>query len=490
MRFHLCFANHNPMGRQTLLDMADWFECGLLELGHQVSRSDSQLDPNAVNILWEYFLPGFGKAIRDTGVVYGIVATEIPDGDGFNWRRDGEWCQRWQGFSEAAEGADFIWTMVEETVPFYSQFAPTAYMELGFSQALVPLLKPSQREIDFGFWGLATPYRLSVIERLQKYVRVEWPQKLLSTSQLQDFMSHIKIGLSFKQSDQWPVPSPTRLGRLLHARVGIAAERTRVTTRQSALVKTVPDGSDFVDFALELLHGTWKEEAENAFEQYRQKLPMRLIMEEILDKTVSDDIIAGRSNNISGRIKLNLPWQPLLIEMLNNYNILEWKDIYYGIPQSLGSLDITSQDCSQLPEILIAESPELLKIQILQKRLQKLEAHLADSKELELFDSESPQLVKSLQDYNIVAYKNMVFGIPQSLGAIDFSQVDVLSLEGVVTGLSVREVQKEIEILDLVSKNSQLQLEMEQLQSQIQIIESSKFWKLRSLWLRLKNTTK
>jgi peptidoglycan hydrolase CwlO-like protein len=131
---------------------------------------------------------------------------------------------------------------------------------------------------------------------------------------------------------------------------------------------------------------------------------------------------------------------------------------------------------------------------------------------------EVPELAKSLHGYNIVTYKNKVFGIPQSLGAMDISQTDISSMEGIITGLTVRAVQKEIESLNSVSKSeplqleieplhleieplhleiaqlrleiAQLSLEMEQSKSQIQGMESSKFWKLRSLWLRLKSAIK
>ena len=137
--FHFCNVNHDENGRSTLVDMANWFEAGLLDLGHKVTFSESHLETQAVNILWERFSPRIGREIAESGVVYGLVATEIPDGYAFNWRREPQWKERFDSFHAVANRAAFIWTMIESTLPFYSQFCPTAYMKLGFSERLIPV---------------------------------------------------------------------------------------------------------------------------------------------------------------------------------------------------------------------------------------------------------------------------------------------------------------------------------------------------------------
>ena len=56
-------------------------------------------------------------------------------------------------------------------------------------------------------------------------------------------------------------------------------------TRQSSLVGCCPAGIDFVDFALEQLHRDWRGAAATAFERYRTELPMKGIMERVLDES-------------------------------------------------------------------------------------------------------------------------------------------------------------------------------------------------------------
>jgi hypothetical protein len=284
--FHFCTANHNKIGRSTLVDMADWFESGLLDLGHKVTFSDSCVETRAINIFWECFTPSIGKEIAESGVVYGIVATEIPDGYAFNWRQEPEWKARFEAFHEVANRAAFIWTMVESTVAFYSQFCPTTFMELGFSERLVPDYLDQTPVQDFCFFGLRTPYREKAVSKLRKYATVEWPETFLSHEGVARLIGASKIGLSFKQSEQWPIPSPTRLGRLMMAQRGVAAEFVPVTTQQGELVGLCPEASDFHEYALGILNSDWKRRAKEVFENYRSEMPMRDIMQCVLDHTL------------------------------------------------------------------------------------------------------------------------------------------------------------------------------------------------------------
>lgn len=218
--FHFCTANHNEVGRPTLGEMARWFEAGLLDLGHEVTFSERYAEPRAINLFWESFNSDFNRQLRSAGVNFGIIATEIPDGAGFNWRRDGGWPERFRAFEEIAVEADFIWTTVEGGVPFYRTFCPTAFIELGFSERLLPTSKNDDPSVDFVFYGLETPYRRTAVERIRKYAKVEWPDRFLSDKEVENLIARGKVGLNFKQSERWPIPSPTRLGRLIMASCG------------------------------------------------------------------------------------------------------------------------------------------------------------------------------------------------------------------------------------------------------------------------------
>jgi putative peptidoglycan lipid II flippase len=320
MKFHICLANHDPVGRLTLVDMIDWVSAGLKELGHSVTVSPNSLDISAINLIWEQFYPGFAEELRQSKAVFGIVATEIPTGREFNHRDDGIWPLRFRLFPSVAKRAAFIWTTVEQTVPFYSQFAPTAYLELGFSEALIPEPRQVAQDVDFFFCGLATPHRRAIIEELQRHCKVVWPSQILSKEDLSLLIARSKIGLSFRQSPTWPVPSPTRLGRLLMAKKGIVSETTPVVTRQSSLIPLLPPEVNLSEFALQFLRsGEWKVRAEEAFEEYRRTMPMREIMHRVLTATVPESLQPLRSiSNLIARQLLELFYPPFDAKLVNS----------------------------------------------------------------------------------------------------------------------------------------------------------------------------
>lgn len=192
-------------------------------------------------------------------------------------------------FSEVARSAAFIWSMIQSAQPYYGQLAPCAFVELGYSSSLVPphAVRAIQPEADFGFFGLRTPYREQIMSALAaRGVRVAWPERLPDTAAIQRFIATTRIGLNFRQSDRWPIPSPTRLGRYLLGRRLLVSEHTQVPTRQGELVRMAPLGADFIDWCLAATAVDWKSEAEQAFDRYRTTMPMAGIMEQALDTTL------------------------------------------------------------------------------------------------------------------------------------------------------------------------------------------------------------
>lgn len=64
-------------------------------------------------------------------------------------------------------------------------------------------------------------------------------------------------------------------------------------------------------------------------------------------------------------------------------------------------------------------------------------------------DDELPRLLCSIETYNVVYYQGWVYGIPQGLGELDLREVDVMSMPGIVRGVSRERVEHEVQdILD------------------------------------------
>lgn len=419
MWFHFCTFNHDPIGRSTLVDMAAWIEAGLIDSGHKVTFSESHLEPNAINVFWECFRSGMGARIRETGVKYGIIATEIPDGISFNWRTELNWKERFDAFFEVASGSSFIWTMVESTVPFYSSFCPTAFMELGFSERLIPPYINATPEFDFSFFGLKTPYRIEAIERIRKYAKVEWPENFLSADQVGVLISKTRVGLNFKQSEIWPVPSPTRLGRLMMAKRDVASEHTEVETRQGMIIGLAQQQQDFVDFALERLNSNWKKRAEKNFENYRDQMPMSSIMESVLDKTVSGLVVPDRRKNA-----ISIELSPVLIATQGDFNIVYYRGKYFGLLKRLGPIDLVNADIDNLSSVFVEIDRRTLEAKIASLESGKPVKAIHRSRDT---TADQPIILEEYNGFNLLSFHSRYFAVRQSLGEVDLTKtIDAL----------------------------------------------------------------
>jgi hypothetical protein len=293
MHFHFCTYNAIGAAKGTLLDMYLWLRAGLEDLGHEVTFSDDALSPSAFNIVWEGFSRETGEELRASDYEYGLIVTEFMDGSGFNKgtpqsnqvdRRDEAYRIRWEGFQAAASRARFFWSMVESNVVGLRQHAPASFIELGFSERLIPAAT-AEPTIDFSFTGILTPHRRQILEALEKRAQVVWHRTLLPLEERDELFLATRINLSPNKTIDWQMPSPTRVGKALLSKRGIAIDRTPQRTRQSNFVDCCPEGMNYVDFSLGKLDQDWRAAAEAAFERYRSELPMRGIMERVLDES-------------------------------------------------------------------------------------------------------------------------------------------------------------------------------------------------------------
>ena len=287
MWFHLFTGNHDKFGTITLHDMMEWVIAGLTDLKHEVTVGTT-IAPHAINIIWENFFEPDVGIFDQHQFTFGLIATEIPTGRTFNWLEHDPWLTRRRWFDRIAPRAAFIWSMIEEPIERYRHWAPTGFLEMGFSERLVDEVFFAEPEFDFGFYGLSiSPYRQQILEKLKARFTITTPDRFLQGRELNRFIASFKVGLCLKHMPRWPVSSPCRLSRLLHARRGAAAEYVPVRTGPSAFVTMAEKDQDFASFCLECVRGPWKRRADEAHERFRAAMPMKTIMERLLDETVS-----------------------------------------------------------------------------------------------------------------------------------------------------------------------------------------------------------
>jgi hypothetical protein len=135
------------------------------------------------------------------------------------------------------------------------------------------------------------------------------------------------------------------------------------------------------------LHSHWKRRAEDTFDAYRAKMPMRKIMERVLDCTVfginssrPKSMSAERGTDISAHesktsIKINMGGKfgdpPVLIGSVGDYNMVYFREKYIGLRQSLGPIDLQQYDLRDLPPpVYILDSRDELESELARVALQ------------------------------------------------------------------------------------------------------------------------
>ncbi|MDP1774201.1 MAG: class I SAM-dependent methyltransferase [Methylobacter sp.] len=105
---------------------------------------------------------------------------------------------------------------------------------------------------------------------------------------------------------------------------------------------------------------------------------------------------------------------PHLVGAVSDYNIVLFAGVHYAAPQSLGALDLSQLDlASRPPEILVARSYDEIVLAITEVSEQ---------------EQPIPHLVGAVSGYNIVLFAGAHYALPQSLGPLDLSQLDLSSM--------------------------------------------------------------
>lgn len=183
--------NHNPIGVRSLEDIIEIISSQLLALGHTAAwdRTNDKMvsAESGINILVEGFTEyhvGIVKQMHEAGARFVVLATEEPTEKGFNHGTQKEMVERQRVFPLVAPYIEGIIHLVpgDHVTRWYSQFAPAAYTELGWSPKIMRPNAPivvkengvqrviPEPDYEFGFYGSLTPRRHRLLKRLARKV--------------------------------------------------------------------------------------------------------------------------------------------------------------------------------------------------------------------------------------------------------------------------------------------------------------------------------
>ncbi len=242
MRFLFNLLNHNKLGQSSLEDPIGIVAHQLRALGHYAAwdPKNESLYPagEGINIIVEGFTKdsvNFMKNAHEHGCRFIIIATEEPTNTGgFNHStidNDREMYQRQQMFPEAAKYASGIFYLVpgDHVGKWYNQFAPSAYVELGYARTMFRNPIPDSKRVhDFGFFGSLTRRRLTILKKIARAIGTEKAVLVESSFPTQkirdDKMQTCKVILQIRKNEKMGLVSSSRCNTALNLGCAVFAE--------------------------------------------------------------------------------------------------------------------------------------------------------------------------------------------------------------------------------------------------------------------------
>ncbi len=149
---------------------------------------------------------------------------------------------------------------------------------------------------------------------------------------------------------------------------------------------------------------------------------------------------------------------PELMWSIDHYNLVKFDGLFYGLPHGV-PIDWDTGNVASMPGVFVGKTTKEVVSMI-------ESTHQAEVKTPETAQqtrvatgpageaTRAPILRGSLEGYNIVSYEGWIYGLPQALGPIDLTEVDVMEVPGVIRDVSQDVVENEI--LDRVKAKQQV----------------------------------
>ena len=277
--------NHGLMGQRSLEDVVGIFGHQLRALGHEIvwdPRNDRFLSGSeGYNLIVEGFTPDSVAAIAEgynNGAKFLILATEEPTPKGFNHGTQKEMVMRQETFKDGAQFADGIFHLVPGgyTAKWYSQFAPTAYVELGFARSLVRPDDGREPIYDFGFFGSLSKRRLKILRKLAQYTGKQNAVRVVADFPDQTSRDHAmreaKVILQLRKFDEMGLVSSSRCNTALCLGRPVVAEPHDLSKPWDSIVHFSKSMENFYGEALAVC-AVWRNVHAGQFRKFKEILP-------------------------------------------------------------------------------------------------------------------------------------------------------------------------------------------------------------------------
>lgn len=268
----------------------------LRALGHRAVWDPSNANwigpEGGINVIVEGFTPRVCEVIEQDyarGARFIILATEEPTDKGFNHGTQVEMVMRQEVFPRAAKLCEGIFHLVpgQRVTDWYSQFAPTAYVELGYAPTLVRQQYVTEPQYDFGFYGSLTNRRYKLLKKLANATGKQKAVKLVHDFKTQierdRAMQEAKVIVQVRKFEQMGLVSSSRCNTALCLGRPVVAEPHDLSKPWDEIVRFSQTIDGFITACL-MVRGSWKGVHAGQMERFKEKLSPEVCVGEPLRK--------------------------------------------------------------------------------------------------------------------------------------------------------------------------------------------------------------
>ena len=296
MRINILLGNLEPHLWEMNGDNVNFVRYGLEDCGVEVRIGTDQLDPNATNLFFDrfYTAPNFPMQMEAAKIPFGLVCTEAigPDGT-WNYGAEGGG-QAYNAFALAAERAEFIWCVLEESVEACRALNErVAHIPYGYTKRMetVSPIPVAERDIDFLLCGFTSPRRREIMDGLaERGYRTVHPGGPIPAFLRDALMACTRINLSVQKTDQHGIISPTRICHSVINKIPVlleADEANRGGEDEYSQFCLLSGAGDLAKACAELIEETdLAAHVEEAYERMRLERPLKEAMAGVLEATL------------------------------------------------------------------------------------------------------------------------------------------------------------------------------------------------------------
>ena len=293
MSFNILYGNLPPHLWETISDSVRFVRAALEANDIAVRVGTNQLDPDATNLFFDRFYddPSLPMKLKAGGVRYCLVCTEVIGLDGtFNYGAEGDAPGTMASFELAARHADFVWCLLEQSVPAVRKMNPnTEFLPFGYLAALETLADTSwrERDIDLLLCGLPSPRRDALMAALAAQGhRTCYPGMPVPLPVRDALMERSRLSLSVQKTERHDIVSVARISHTVINRVPVLLETADIANRFASYCLVAAPGMVAETAARHLRETDLEAWARARYDQFRSEMPMASIMRRVLDATV------------------------------------------------------------------------------------------------------------------------------------------------------------------------------------------------------------